>query len=495
VSETIAAPPVPVASPRLTRFPVIALLAAVAFVELVLNRVIGRLIHLDYLQPRSGLTRAIDDVGLFFYMLTAVLAVLLLSSAIIRLAVGGDAFRPGARVSIPLIGTVFDVLAMLAILVQPRPLPPALHFHLQLSFFFLGLLLVLSVLATPSASRIKLGVVLILAMIGVKVIPVLLIRTGALPPTTVWRGETVGLLALALGGVGALLLAPWHTRGARLASVLTWIVVAGAAVVMRRDWDTAARVAAYGFGVDLPIAPLGQLVCLGALAAGLYSALRLVLQKGTQRLRGFGLVLIGLAGLQLDGPGQLALAALGLFCLAASTVRVDGTPLSREAFDVLLRRAAAVLGATAVTVTGEAGDETARVHSPGNVTPAVAVALKRRQGVVSDIEVTVGEPPPRDPPFTLQRRGERGLGAHPDGARVETEDRAFDGAFEIWDKRGAGAGLLDEATRKQFAAEVHGWLAVWPQRGVRYHARELPGGDEALGTLIEFLRSLHARTA
>jgi hypothetical protein len=42
---------------------------------------------------------------------------------------------------------------------------------------------------------------------------------------------------------------------------------------------------------------------------------------------------------------------------------------------------------------------------------------------------------------------------------------------------------------------VRGWLGVWPQRGVRYHARELPAGDESLAQLIVLVRELAARTA
>jgi hypothetical protein len=353
----------------------------------------------------------------------------------------------------------------------------------------------MSVLATPASPRLKLGTILLLAMLASQLIPTLLVQVGALPEATPWRGEMVTLGSLLLGAVGALSLLPRPARTGWLASVATWVIVAAAAFLIRRDWETAARIAAYGFGVELPVAPLGQLVCLGALAAGVYVAIRLMSRPGTARLRGLGLLLIGLGGLRLEGPGQLSLVALGMFCIAASAARVDGTALSREAFDGLLRRCAALLGAPSVTVTGEAGDETARVHSPGNVSPPVVVALKRRQGVIGDVEVTVGEPPPRDPAFTLQRRGQRGLGPHPDGARVETEDEAFDRAFEIWDKRGAGAGLLDEATRPRFTSEIHGWLAVWPQRGVRYHARELPAGDEALNTLVQLLGELFARTA
>jgi hypothetical protein len=469
----------------------VAFLAGVALLELVLNRVVIRLIHLDFLQPRSTLTRVLDDTGLFAFELVSVLATLLLLAALVRVALGTEPFRPGARASIPLIGTVFVVLSMLGVLVK---LPPNLQFHMHLSFVFMSLLLALSVVASPASGATKLGTLLLLLTLELRIVPNLLVMVGRLPRETFWRGETMGLITLGCATVGLVLLIPRGSGRRLLSSVLTWIVVCAAAFLIRKDWETAARIAAYGFGVDLPVTPWGQLICLAALAAGLYATLRCLTVPGTTRLRGWGLLLVGLGGLQLELPGQLALVGLGLFCLAISAVRVDGAPLSREAFDTVLRHAAGLLGATSVTVTGDPGEETARVHSPAGQ-PPVAVAVTRRVGTVIDVDIAVGEPPPRDPPFTLTRRGSGRLGPQPDGARVLTEDPAFDRAFEVRDKRGDGAPLLDEETRKRLASQVRGWLGVWPQRGVRYHARELPPGDETLAQLIVLLRELAARTA
>jgi hypothetical protein len=465
----------------------------VAFLELVINRVVIRLIHLDFLQPRSAMTRLLDDAGLFSFELLSALATLLLLAALVRIALGREPFRPGARVSMPLIGAVFVVLAMLGVLVK---LPPQLQLHMFLSFVFLTLLLALSVLASPARATVKVGTLLLLATLELRIVPNLLVMVGKLPRETMWRGEQVGLVALGLATVGVLLMSPWRrTRGRWLASVATWLVVCAAAILIRLDWETAARIAAYGFGVDLPVAPWGQLVCLAALAAGLYATIRCLLRPGTTRLRGWGLLLMGLGGLQLELPGQLALVALGMVCLAASAARVDGLVVTRTELDRVLRNAAGLVGATSVTVTGEAGSETARVHSPAGTTPPVAVALRRRSNVITDVEISVGEPPPRDPSFTLSRRGAAHLGPRPDGSRVLTEDPAFDAAFDVHDKRGAGAPLLDDETRARFAEKVTGWLGVWPQRGVRYRAAELPSGDEALAQLIALLREVAARTA
>jgi hypothetical protein len=493
----VSVPPEPAVSPpSLSRLPLEAVLAGIAFLELGLNRVLSRLIHLEFLQPRSGLTRAIDTVGLFAFQLVSVLAVLVLGAGILRVALYGKEFRPGARASFPFVGAVFLTLAALGICVR---LPANLHFHLHLSFLFLVMLMVLATLASHASASVKLGTVFLFGAVVLRLLPAMMARLTQRAPLTSSQSELVAHGIMVLIAVGALWLIPRRGR-TRLAAVLTWIVVCAAALLIRRDWETAARVAAYGFGVELPIQPWGQLLCLGALAAAVYTTVRLLLLGGTQRLRGYGLVLLASGGLQLDLPYQLALVALGFLCLTESAVRVDGTPLTREAFDAVVRGAASVVGAQQVTVTGAPGYEVARLSSPVPAgesagTQPVQVIVSRRGGVIADLQVTVGEAPPRDPPFSIEHRAASGLGPHPAGSRVETDDPAFDRAFAVYDKRGAGAALLDEDTRARFTRHVTGWLGVWPQRGVRYRTSELPAGDDALPSLIAFLRELAARTA
>src|SRR5581483_3131893 len=160
------------------RISLVALLAAVAFVELVLNRVIARLIHLEFLQPRSALTRVIDDFGLFAFELTSVLAVLLLGAALIRIVLYGGEFRAGARMSFPLVGAVFLALAAICVVLK---LPQAMQFHLHLSFLFLALLITLATVASHAQPPIKLGAVLLMAAVAMRIGPQLAARLGVLP--------------------------------------------------------------------------------------------------------------------------------------------------------------------------------------------------------------------------------------------------------------------------------------------------------------------------
>jgi hypothetical protein len=465
----------------------VALLATVSFLELVCNRIVARLLHAEFLQPRSSLTRVLDDAGLLCFELASVMAVLMVASAIFRVATRGVEWRPGARASLPLVGSVFLFLSAIGIIAR---LPANLMFHLQLSFFFLCLLILLAAVASPGGAGAKLGALLIFVAIAVRIVPQMTARAGLTGEPTAFGQELIAYGSLASLVLAGLCFVP-RARVGRLPSVATWSVVCAMAIVVRRDWETAARIANYGFGVDLPLEPWGQLVVLAALASMLYATLRLLSLRGTLRLRGWGLALLGLGGLQLELPGQLALAVLGFLCIAASTLRSDGPVMTREAFDEILRRTGAAIGAPQVTVTGDPGGETARLHATGSA--PVTVLISRRAGAVASVEITVGETPPRDPSFSLSRRATR-LGPHADGARVQTEDPAFDHAFETWDKRGAGAPLLDEPTRARMQRLIAGWLAVWPQRGVRYRASALPSADD-LPSLVELLREIAQRTA
>jgi hypothetical protein len=180
-------------------------------------------------------------------------------------------------------------------------------------------------------------------------------------------------------------------------------------------------------------------------------------------------------------------------CLLESAVRPELRALSTEAFDSVVRIGAAALGAKSVSLVGETGHEVARVSSPVQTGVPVALVLRRRAGVVDDLEISIGEVPPRDPPFSLERRGARGLGPRAEGGPVETGDLEFDRAFVMRDHRSVGARFLHDSTRAQLLELADGWLGVWPQRGLRYHASELAEGEEMLAKLISLLKEINAK--
>jgi hypothetical protein len=477
------------------RFPLVAVLAVVASGELLVNRIFGQLLQVDPLQPRAPWRRALLDVRLFLYELTAVLAVLLLASALARVATHGDRYRDGARVSFALVGLVCVGLAALGAIGE---LPPDLYFHLHLSYTFLALLVCMSVVAARAPARIRLGTLILFLPTGLHFAARLLRRLTPAPEllSTPLELETIAQATLAAAAVVAIPCFASRRHGFRLAMALAATLVGAAAILIRIDWEMAARVAKYGFGVILPMAPWALLVYLVAVGSFVFTVVTLLSSTGAERLRGYGLLFYGLSGLEYQAPFQMALGALGLLCIAESVVRVVGPTLDREGFENLVRRGAAAVGAPQVVLTGASGFETVRLHSPGTATPVVALIIARHAGQVATIDIVVGEEMPRDPPFTLERRHTERLGPRADGPAIETGDPRFDAAFVTRDRRGLNARLLDDAIRVRLHDLCAGWLGVWPQRGVRYRAQTLGGGGEdALPLLIELLRELAGRAS
>lgn len=469
------------------RLPLVAVLSGVALAELVINRLLGHLLSHEPLAPADLSRRLFDYARLFLYELTAVLSLLLLAAGLARLVTLGRRYRLGARLSLSLLGLLCVLLSALGAVVR---LPPELAFHLQLSYSFLALLLVLGLVTAPVPWRLRLGSLALL-------VPVVLhsaagfYRRLAASPGVVGSGldawAQTALLVVAIATIPAFAV----RRRARLAAGLAAVLVGAMTVLVRLDWETAARVAGYGFGLTLPIAPWAQLLFLLALGSFCFTVATLLLNSGALRLRGWGLLLLGLGGLEQQAPFWVTLAAVGFLCLAESVLRAASAPLSREEFEGMVRRGAALLGSPQVVLTGRSGYETARLHAPASGDRPLSLTVSRAGGAIRRVDITIGEELPRRPPFTLARRQAARLGPSADGPLIETGDAAFDLAFATRDRRGLNAVILDDATRVRLCALCHGWLGIWPQRGLHYRARAL---DEAsLPPLLELLRELAAR--
>jgi hypothetical protein len=145
------------------------------------------------------------------------------------------------------------------------------------------------------------------------------------------------------------------------------------------------------------------------------------------------------------------------------------------------------VGAPRVTLTGPAGFEEVRLHAAHQQFP-VWISLSRRGGAIAELEIVVGEAPPRSPPLTVERRGSGRLGPRGEGQVVELGDSNFDRAFLLRDRRDVGARLLDDATRVRLLELCRGWLGVWPRSGVRYHSRELSAIPQLLTLLSDLAR-------
>jgi len=478
------------------RFPLVAVLAGVAFAELAVNRLFGHLVPLDPFAARGFWRRALTDVRLFLYELVAILSAMMLGSALARIAAGGDRYRIGARVSFTLVGVLVVILSALGAVAE---LPPDLFFHLHMSFAFLALLITMSIVGARTQARVRLGAVLLFLPIALHFAARMTRRMSPVPEltSTPLELEAIAQATLAAAAVVSIPCFASRRHGVRLGLGLAAIFVGATAVLVRLDWETASRVAAYGFGLVLPMASWALVVYLLALGGFVFTVTTLLSSPGPERLRGYGLLLYGLAGFDQEAPFQMTLAALAMLTIAESVVRAGGAPMSREAFENILRRGAAAVGAPKLILSGPAGYETVRLHSsqPSDGILPVAMSVSRSAGHISGVDVVVGEGLPRDPPFTVERRDAGRLGPRADGPAIDTGDAAFDESFATRDRRGLNAALLDDATRARLGALCTGWIGVWPQRGVHYRARTVAGGEDALPLLIELLRDLASRAA
>ncbi len=464
-------------------------MAIVAAIELVFYRVVTRLVRLDPLGPGGRWLRILEDIGLFTFELVSVLSTLVFAIALVTLVLLGKGHRASARVSFAVVGLPLVFLTMMGAAFN---LPASLQFHVQLSFFFLVLLFLLSVFSSNTEGRFKLGAFLFWLPVSMRAMSIMIERFNPA------FAETISPTRLASGaeiawGAAAMLSPLLFVARARLKiSAITVGVAILVAIfgLIIFDRDAAALIFGYGFGFDLQHLPLATILlplAFGGLTVTLTANLA---AGGWNRLRALGIALIAMCGVQVELPYEIALISLGFIALADASVRGGPQTMTRAAFEALVRNIAAALGAPQVTLTGSSGEETARLH-PQTVPPST-VSLQRRQGALAELEIVVGEAPPRDPPFTLQRRGGPKLGPRGEGEIINTGDAAFDRIFIIRDKRDVGAHILDDATRPKLIAEINGWLGIWPQRGLRYHATKIP---ENLPDLLQHLITLTTRTA
>lgn len=474
--------------------PLVAVLAVIALLELGVNRILGHLLQLDPFVKRTFARRALTDTRLFLYELTAVLSAMMLGSALARIAGYGDRYRVGARVAFPLVGILVVIFSALGAVAE---LPPDLFFMLHMSFAFLALLVTMTIIAARTPGRIRLGAVILFLPVALHFAARLTRRISPVPEltSTPLELEAIAQATLAAAAVVAVPCFASRRHGVRFGIGIAAAFIGASAVLVRLDWESAARVAAYGFGVSLPIAPWALCIYLLALGGFVFTVATLLSSKGPERLRGWGLLLFGIAGLDQQAAFQITLASVGLLCIVESVVRSGGDAMTREAFENIVRRGAAAVGASQVTLTGASGYETVRLHAPPTAGLPVTLTMARQAGLISSVDVVIGESVPRDPPFTVERRDAARLGPRADGPAIETGDDAFDARFATRDRRGLNAQLLDDATRARLQEVCTGWLGVWPQVGVHYRSQSIAGGDDALPMLIELLRDLATRAS
>jgi hypothetical protein len=485
-------------SRRRSRVSLVGLLAAALLVELALNRIGARVLQLEPLAPVGRVRPIVETAGLFAYHFTSVLAVLLAALGLSRVLVqpqivsgvasgtGPAAGSASADVSavaageppglFAVVSRGLVVMAMVGFIVVEAlgvvtALPARLHLYLLALFTFIVLYLAGVSLRLPSVpARARVWMLLTAATLLVHGLWVAAVgleveNASPLPRLLLSAGQAIAV-TLAVVAPGCFLPPGTRLRGALAGAIFVGAMALGVASL---DWSWAAGVAAYGFGLELPVALIGVGLYVVALAAWIAAVVALCLRGGTARLRGFGLLIVGLSGYQLELPYQLASTVVGLLCVVDSYSREVEGWLSPAEFVELLRRLAAWAGATEVTTVGSAGYEEARMHAARDGEP-IEVGVSRRAGLLSGVEVVVGRAAASGaPPLSLLRRGTPRLGRR-SGVEAPTGDARFDALFAIHDARqlhDRDPVLGDDAARTRLATTVYGWLGVWPD-GVRY---------------------------
>lgn len=474
-------------------FSLAGLLAVLWLIDLGVGRWLARVLRQDLLAPRGPWRSAVDLAARFTYFFAAALAVLLAAVGLVRLLFFRRLVPRPARALISMLAIAFVPLALVGLCVR---LPTSLHIYLQASFSALALLIGLAGLLAAEPLRARLGLLLFALPIAFRFAATLSMLTpGHGDLAMIWLRLGQGAAALA-PVVGIACLVPVGVRW-RWPLVLGAVVAGGASLLTVFDWELAARLAAYGFAIELPLTAGGTSAY--ALAMGAWAALivALLLVGGKARLRGFGVALLGLAGFLLEQPGQMGAALTGLICLLFSFA--DAPAGADEDWRPLLREIGQTLGASEVICTNGLLDEEARLHFRRNDQPFTLV-LTRRRGLLRAIELVCGLAPEDSPaPLSLTRRGTPRLGAS-HGARVATGDLAFDQAYLVDDARRLDGvdPLLADDLRPRLLTLLDGWLGVWPGEGTRYRSRNPvsfrgPDGLERILAMADLLTELKRR--
>lgn len=273
-----------------------------------------------------------------------------------------------------------------------------------------------------------------------------------------------------------------------------------AAVLVRREYGAALKLAGLGTGIDLsPGVPSDDmalyLLALSTLAWTLTACT--LAESEARRQVGMGLGLVVLGGYGFVWPLHFLLGVAGLVVIAGAAPRLRDeehgairprTPPIEDAvwqgwvaqLVTALRRGAGddASSVNAVTVRGEHDTATTVIVADLGGVPT-KLRLQRYAGALVSIDLVCGRELPESarPVWTLYALPESARDAHPEpapaGPVVKVDDLAFAARFRA---RGDGAALrdaLDEPLRARCAAVLDGWLACWPGTSVRY--RVYPG--------------------
>jgi len=306
---------------RLPRLNLTALLALSALAELVLYRIVGAV----FLPSQNG-TRAerwAEAAAVFASNFSGILALLVAVVALVHALRSDQIFPRSMRITISTVGSFFAILAGMGVL---WILTPRYNVHLRISHGFLVFFLALGVWHGARPWRSKFAITLFALPLILQAVALFAHRMSwsRLDPAQIVR--VANAIALAAMTASPALVTPWPLRKARIAiTIATAAFVAaalGAATVLR--FDLVQAVAYYGLRIDLT--GLGSSAerwyagsLIAAYACFCAATTCCLLEKGNSRLAGWGLLLIGAAGMEVATPRSALFTLCGLLALAAAS--------------------------------------------------------------------------------------------------------------------------------------------------------------------------------
>jgi hypothetical protein len=320
----------------ISRLNLTAILAALAVVDLVLDRLLVRL-FLPSPAGTSGWGQALAGSATFVSYLAGALALLVFASAFVGLVRRGELFPPSMRFLVSVLA-LFSV-ALLTLCVSRFVVSGRLFVQLKTSQAFLSWLIALAVWRAPISFRARLGVTLF-------ALPAVL-HTTALFVNELGRAQASGvaanlarigeLCAFLAAGAAPLLLPP-PLRGARYAPVAWLLGILAISVLIAGTlikFDLVQLLALYGLRLDLPpLASQGAWAYILLLGLALLGTFLVVLPalgaEASDRLVAYGVIMLVTSGYQIASPSDLGVAVCGLLALAVGVTRHQAPPPPSE---------------------------------------------------------------------------------------------------------------------------------------------------------------------
>lgn len=317
-------------------------LGVVAIFEFVSNRVLQPLSTAPLgAAPGSPLALTIAGLSRYSQNLAAVLGILVVASLLLSaMRSGGAASQPLGRMSIVMMGGLMVVLSTLLTLwpdfMSAAGLLKRGQWLLQLSAVCVALLITLGVLQRRGPAGIqKLGIVLVMlpALFQLEIQWGVMTSSGWLQRYGLLTLLYGPLLAMATLAMGSLCLSEWRPArpGPSLWALGFGIAAAAVMGVVIFLWSaTALRLIYMAFDLRLPMRFEAQTLYLLCLTAWVYSVSGLFFigrrdgSGDSERLRGLGLLLLGLAGCQARTMPQMMFFLAGLLCAAEGVLAQAG---------------------------------------------------------------------------------------------------------------------------------------------------------------------------